>query len=311
MERKSIERGILNHLKRTSISGILRSNGYNCSFKSCGKRYFLSPFTKESNPSLVVYPDNTFYCFSSGIGGDAIKFVSSINKCNFIDAIKYLQDSSITIIPESQIRYTVKETFDINRYITSKDYEVRSIIKYGANRAIYRGYLTGVFFNKKLGGWDRVPSLMFPHQDKKGNITGAKFRAASNEKIFSSRGKLGYYVLENILDQNPIIIIAESETSSNSLWELVKSRGINSVIISVGGVTFNPPCLPDKYSGFNKRYLIIDYDGDNDLYNERVRKFDALNAIDIKMELGKGDDINSLWVKQDERLNIILETINK
>lgn len=48
----------------------------------------LSPFTDEKTPSFSVVPSkNIFKCFSSGIGGDAIRFVMEHQKMNFIDAI--------------------------------------------------------------------------------------------------------------------------------------------------------------------------------------------------------------------------------
>jgi DNA primase len=48
-----------------------------------------SPFTDEKTPSFFVVPaKNIFKCFSTGKGGDAIRFVMEHQNLNFIDAIK-------------------------------------------------------------------------------------------------------------------------------------------------------------------------------------------------------------------------------
>lgn len=48
-----------------------------------------SPFTEEKTPSFYVVPaKNIFKCFSSGKGGDAIKFVMELRSITWIEAIK-------------------------------------------------------------------------------------------------------------------------------------------------------------------------------------------------------------------------------
>lgn len=51
----------------------------------------LSPFTNERTPSFYVSPSKQiFKCFSTGIGGDAVKFVMEVDKLSYVEALKYL-----------------------------------------------------------------------------------------------------------------------------------------------------------------------------------------------------------------------------
>ena len=100
-------------------------------------------------------------------------------------------------------------------------------------------------------------------------------------------------MLENLTEEPPVAFIVESETSANSLWEICKEFNISCVICSIGGVNNIPRKLPDELQGL-KRRVIIDYDGDEELYNERVDRLLHFGK-DIKIELPKGEDINSLY----------------
>jgi hypothetical protein len=114
---------------------------------------------------------------------------------------------------------------------------------------------------------------------------------------------LFYYTLEYIGNKNsePTIFFTESETSSNSLFNYLKSLNkINFVVLCFGGVNSAPPILPLKWGWCTKnRYILIDYDGNEKAYNERVNKLGHFDATDIKLALPKGEDINSLWMKDE------------
>lgn len=54
-----------------------------------GNRYWgLSPFTNEKTPSFTVRPDGLFYCFSTGTGGDIIRFIELKEGLGFRDALE-------------------------------------------------------------------------------------------------------------------------------------------------------------------------------------------------------------------------------
>ena len=59
--------------------------------KRGGRYWGLSPFKQEKTPSFTVDPDKGFYyCFSTHQGGDLIKFVMTIERYTFYEAVKYL-----------------------------------------------------------------------------------------------------------------------------------------------------------------------------------------------------------------------------
>ena len=65
--------------KRISLQGFLEKH-YQLKFK--GKQC-LCPFHQDSNASLTVYEDKTFFCFGCGEKGDIISFVSKIENLDF------------------------------------------------------------------------------------------------------------------------------------------------------------------------------------------------------------------------------------
>lgn len=57
-----------------------------------GEYWALSPFKEENTPSFSVRKEtNTFYDFSSGIGGNVLTFVRYFNKCGYAEAIERLK----------------------------------------------------------------------------------------------------------------------------------------------------------------------------------------------------------------------------
>jgi len=64
----------------------------------------LSPFTDEKTPSFSVNPSrNIFKCFSTGIGGDAVKFVMEVEKLTYPEALRYLAQKYHIEIEEQEL----------------------------------------------------------------------------------------------------------------------------------------------------------------------------------------------------------------
>ncbi len=76
-------------LSRSSIVEII---GEHIELRKTGVNYSgLSPFTSEKTPSFMVNPvKQSFQDYSSGHGGNVIKFIQLFKKCTFPDAIKIL-----------------------------------------------------------------------------------------------------------------------------------------------------------------------------------------------------------------------------
>ena len=73
--------------------------------KKAGSSYkALSPFTEEKTPSFVVTPSRgIFKCFSTGIGGDAIKFLMEIDGLNYVEALRYLANKYGIEVREEEV----------------------------------------------------------------------------------------------------------------------------------------------------------------------------------------------------------------
>jgi len=79
---------------RNTLSIIDVVQSYDIDLKKVGRQYSsLSPFKRETKPSFFVLPDkNIFKCFSSGHGGDVIKFVALMEQVSYSEAAKILCD---------------------------------------------------------------------------------------------------------------------------------------------------------------------------------------------------------------------------
>jgi len=80
--------------------------------KKSGSSYkALSPFTNEKTPSFFVVPSKgIFKCFSSGKGGDAIRFIMEVDGLNYIEALKFLASKyGIEIEEEEQTDFQIEQ----------------------------------------------------------------------------------------------------------------------------------------------------------------------------------------------------------
>ena len=284
-----------------SIRDYLEANGVTT--RRQGEKYFCSsPFAQDSSWSFCIYPTNTYYCFSTGVGGDIIDLVKRLESCSFTEAVKKLTRSEAGILLPKAVKTAevVSKPFIIERFINRNPKEIAAIKEYASSRSIRYGYEYGVFFtfDEVAKDWKRNPALMFVHKDKDLKITGAKFRKLNNDgSRFSARGRLGFYILDTECDDSfypKTVYLVESETSANSLWEYFRKVNKPAVVISMGGVSLVPSELPEIYKNLPKR-LIIDYDGNEQLYKDRLKLYSHLDAKPIKLILPKGEDINSLF----------------
>lgn len=101
------------------------------SLKKSGNNYKgFSPFTTETNPSFFVSPaKNIFKCFSSGKGGNAVKFLMELEHYTYPEALRYIAKKyGIEIEEEERTPEEVKEMneretlFHINAF-TQKFFE--------------------------------------------------------------------------------------------------------------------------------------------------------------------------------------------
>lgn len=51
----------------------------------------ICPWHEETTPSFAIYPNNTWYCFGEGIGGDVIAYYMKLTGKSFPEAIEELR----------------------------------------------------------------------------------------------------------------------------------------------------------------------------------------------------------------------------
>lgn len=307
---------IINNFDATQISikDFLEKQGIET--RKEGNKYFCSsPFSTDTNWSFVIYPTNTYFDFSTGHGGNILNLVSKLENISTSEASKKLREGSEFITYEkankdSGAQSKQDKPFNYKKYINTNPEECEQIKAYAASRGITEGYFCGVFFTRlslenqnKRGSsnWVRVPALGFLHVNKDLKPCGAKFRRIDGkEPRFNARGTLGWYLLptkqmESILSC-PTLYVVESESSANSLMMYMQGVQKPAIILSRGGVSAAPSKLdlPEKYRDLSIK-LIIDYDGNEGLYQQRLALYKDLGAEPIKLILPKGSDINSLY----------------
>lgn len=300
-KESALQVSILDYLKEKGIPYEKEGPYYRCS----------SPFSKDKIWSFTIYPDsNSFFDFSSRLGGDVIALAMALEEKSFTEAVRSLNNNAYEKYEPPKYP-TKKKEFNLESFVNYNEEEIKAIRQYANSRGITNGYKYGIFFTKVDNIWKRHPSVLFPHYDEDMKVTGCKLRVIdkNDPNRFSARGRLGFYVLENIIRasfSDPIVYLVEGETSANSLWEYFRKVKHSAVVISCGAVSSVPKVIPKKYRDY-KLKVIIDYDGDESLYAQRCDLYKELGGEHIRLILPKGDDLNSLWAKG--KMNLITNLI--
>ena len=62
------------------------------------------PFHSEKTPSFTIFPDDHFYCFGCGAGGDVITFTMKMENVDYPSAVEILADRVGMTVPEPELR---------------------------------------------------------------------------------------------------------------------------------------------------------------------------------------------------------------
>ncbi len=195
-----------------------------------------------------------------------------------------------------------KKPFNYSDHITKSVPEIRQIVDYADSRNIdISSYDPGFFWTKNDhdDGFTRHLAMAFPHTNRYGEIIGVKLRNIdpSSETRYRAKGSLMYYYLEGTAGWSVSrLFIIEGEINAASAEAFFKYAGYASSIISFGGVADVPVSLP---KGFADIYIVIDHDGDEELYQERLKLYEHFEGTPIKLNLARGEDINSLWCESE------------
>lgn len=98
---------------------IVRVVGNFLELKKTGSKYFaLSPFSNDKSASFCVTPSlNIFKCFSTGKGGDGIKFLQLYKNLNFVDAVKMAADICGITLLEEEVTEDVKRKIEYKQQL--------------------------------------------------------------------------------------------------------------------------------------------------------------------------------------------------
>lgn len=300
--------------KSYSIIEYLEGKG-NKGKKKGSQYYFFSPWGERSR-SLAVHPSrNVFFDFSTGEHGDIVDLVRNYEGCSFVDALSLLKSGTIS---KTEVEYSEEEEEAMPNVISvpsrlSRDWlECKKVKEYANSRSIFRDYVVAKYYKDSPRA-----GLGFIHRDIYLRPTGIRIRSVEDGGLrWFMYGDTGFYIIrssfvkKNGYNNDTITIISESETSSNSLFEFLDAFDMNFIVFCIGGISTIPTQLPVEYEGLKNRHIVIDYDGSEEKYNQRIERFKHLNANAIKITTDKGEDINFLLnEKRYSRLYGIIESI--
>ncbi len=299
----------LGEIRSISIQEYLESRGIPCKSPDGNRIMFRSPFCRDTNYSLCVYTHtNSFYDWSQGFGGSIIDLVMAMESASLSMAIHHLKQGKYDSYKKDfkKTKPNVSKNFEYTRYLTTQEREIEDVRDYALSRGWVNGFETGVFSILEDERWVRQPSVMFLHRDEDNKICGAKFRKINDSQPrFSARGRMAFYILESVSTENygpPTLYVVEGEGNANSLWQYLTQMKQNCVVISFGGVGSLPTKLPEKYQNIKDKKLIIDFDGDEELFSKRICLYSSYDLKPIKLMLPKGSDINSLYLENKMKL---------
>lgn len=281
------------------IVTFLKSKG--CDVVRDGNRYIThSPIKAlqgsiDKTPSFTVFPDGKWKDFSTGLYGDVYK-------------LQEILGGDLGNLPAFQPIITTKQQDwkgqIPSKYLEVSQEEIEKIQAYAGSRGITEGYIPGCYFRPD---YSKRLSLLFLHQIN-GVLSGAKFRAlpeslSLGERKCVVRGKCGFYILTHYgtIPSEPTLYLVESESSANSLWMMARKTNRNVVILSHGSVSIIPKSLYE-YGTIKDKRLVIDQDGNFELYRTRLEKYSHLDLKPVTLNLPKGEDINSLWSRNESYL---------
>lgn len=194
-------------LRNKDIIHYLASLGYHPKRNSSNTAMYLSPLTKETQPSFTVKKSkNRFHCYSSGARGSVIDLCMALNNVDFKGACKILEEGTSSQIPEytppkvqhksgvkihsvdvitdkELISYFTEER-KINKDILLK-YCLQASFSFPYSQTDDKRIYTAVAFESDLGGFELRSSWQKICTQPKSHST---IKGLSNDKIILTEG---------------------------------------------------------------------------------------------------------------------------
>ena len=264
-----------------------------------------SPFSSDSTPSFYVYPENRFKCYSTGRHGDVVNLVQELIGVGFQEAMKHLNANDVPKFEAQKYAKYIKKRkpFVLDNFIVNNIKESLQVDKYANSRRITNNYERCFYyvFNEVTNEFDRKLAMGFVHTSPDGEIIGCKMR--NIDKVdparYTMRGRVSLYIIDVSTLDMPKLFVVEGEANANSLAEFFKEKNYSAIVVSLGGVgtVFALHDIP-QFNSMDK-LIVIDWDGDEELYNERLEMYKDIKGEEINLMLDKGVDINSLYIDKD------------
>ena len=236
---------------RVREADIVKSIGEFTELKKVASNYkCCSPFSEEKTPSFTVSPvKQIFKCFSTGLGGDGIKFVMQHKSVDFVEAVE--------IIAKIHNIYLEKEevTPELQRKLDQKS-EMYSLTEKSA-RSFVNAY-------KQLDAGHWAKQLIADRQFNDESVL--TFQLGFND----GANKLTKWTISN----GTLAVSKElglSKTKNNSSYDVFKNRIIfpihneKGTVVGFGGRHSNDPKLDKSFKYINSKESLI-YDKSSVLY---------------------------------------------
>ena len=209
-----------------------------------GEYWALSPLKEENTPSFSVRrEENTFYDFSSGVGGNVLTFVRFYHKCGYAEAIEKLKEyvgfdgavRSHQKLAATEIakRYSPpkKTTKVAKQTILPGDYMQR-YEKRDDKLDVWRAEgISDASLDKFQVYYDSFSDrLVYPIRDCDGNIVNVGGRTL--DKAWKEKGLRKYTYFKSWGELNVIYGLSENLDSIKQKGEIILFEGCKSVLIA-------------------------------------------------------------------------------
>lgn len=251
----------------------------------------LCPFHNDSNPSLTFHRGkNRYRCFVCDAHGGVIDLVMKYLNKNFLEACKWLSDSSGSIIDFDKFSSQFSSDFERSDHSPSKPFDAQRYLKFFERPWLSNEARRFLFEERKLDArvirWCKltswkdkqgVPWLQIPYYDRQGHLIGIQNRNLSSclpqpsslspqpRFRFPSGAQCSIYNLPvlNLLRPGETLFIAEG---CSDCWSLL-SAGHKA--IAIPSATLLTRKDKELLSSLSSSYSFAMYP-DNDLPGERL-----------------------------------------
>lgn len=209
-----------------------------------GEYWALSPLKEENTPSFSVRKEeNTFYDFSSGVGGNVLTFVRFYNKCGYTEAIEKLKEYAGfdgTIRPHQKLAATEiakrfsppKKTVRTNKSVILPNDYMERYEKREDKLDVWRAEgISSASLDKFQVYYDSFSDrLVYPIRDADGNIVNVGGRTL--DKAWKDKGLRKYTYFKPWGELNVIYGLSENLQGIKQKGEIILFEGCKSVLLA-------------------------------------------------------------------------------